>query len=447
MTRKEELRYKMAEAMDRLGFPEEFALMIADELGTEYSMNRMISWLWQYKPYRPEDVADEMLAIKADVKSWQQKKIAEYNNMKYNDILNNGLLPEESEDDMEGYVPDTHGVSVESDRTGLEGKGRNMQYNSTMIKAYAKVNFILNVKGRRPDGYHEVETFMQALELHDDVFLSWRPDDNAVGLVISLEPGRADLPRDEGNLAYRAALAFRDEFCPDIKGYLDIKITKRIPAAAGLAGGSADGAAVLNGLAGLWGLPEAEEAKGYDGGSADMENKGAGQQYTKLPEAESELFTDKRILELAGRLGADLPFCAAAQNGRAAAVGRGTGALLTPAAPVSARIALYKPDFDVPTKQVYAELRHEDYAFQADLQGFLSADSLEQKLALAGNHLAAPATRLFPQIADSLERMAAAAPLAVLMSGSGPTVLAVFAPDSRISGPLPPGTIITRTLA
>ena len=449
MTRKEELRYKMAEAMDRLGFPEEFAFMIADELGTEYAMERMISWLWQYKPTRPEDAADEMLAIKADIGRFRQKKIAEYYNSKYNQLLNDGLLPEEDseEDDAgteeDGAGPDAYGPD--------RHRNRPMEHKSVSIKAYAKINFILNVKGKRPDGYHEVETFMQALELHDDVQLDWTADDAADGLTIRLEPGRADLPRDERNLAYRAALAFRDAFWPDIKGRLDIRIVKRIPVAAGLAGGSADGAAVLNGLAQLWGLPEGDEAVSSQGSAAWAEESvgrqkaGYGQPAGKP--ADNGLFTDERVLELAGKLGADLPFCAAAQNGRAAAVGRGTGALLSPAAPVSARIALYKPGFDVPTKQVYAELKPEDYALQADLPGFLSADRLGEQLARLGNHLAAPAMRLYPQIADALERMAAAAPLAVQMSGSGPTVFAVFAPGAPVSGPLPPGAILTDTLA
>ena len=95
MTRREELRYKMAEAMDRLGFPEEFAFMIADELGTEYAMERMISWLWQYKPTRPEDAADEMLAIKAEFEGYRQKKINEYYNIKMNQLMNSGPLDDD----------------------------------------------------------------------------------------------------------------------------------------------------------------------------------------------------------------------------------------------------------------------------------------------------------------------------------------------------------------
>ena len=140
----------------------------------------------------------------------------------------------------------------------------------TKVKAFAKINLILNMLGEMPNGYHRIESFMQAIELHDDVAVSWEErgavdggggpagsasgsdrkapmdGDLPAGLSIRLDPGRPDLPSDEGNLAYRAAALMHEAFHPDVSEIIDIKITKRIPVAAGLAGGYADGAAVSN---------------------------------------------------------------------------------------------------------------------------------------------------------------------------------------------------------
>ena len=118
-----------------------------------------------------------------------------------------------------------------------------MQSNGKMmIKARAKINLTLDVTGRRPDGYHTVQMVMQSLALHDDVTVSIAPGAAAHGIVLTCS--RADLPADEDNLAYRAAALFYEQTKIPLQT-CTIDIKKRIPVAAGLAGGSTDAAAVL----------------------------------------------------------------------------------------------------------------------------------------------------------------------------------------------------------
>ena len=154
---------------------------------------------------------------------------------------------------------------------------------NTTEKAYAKINLFLEIMGRRPDGYHEIETVMQTVTLADTVTLSGRAD----GTVVLSCPG-LDLPARE-NLAYRAAKLYLD--AAGLSDGVEIAVGKRIPAGAGLAGGSADAAAVLRGLE---------------------------RHYRKLGK--------EALLELAARLGSDVPFCV--EGG--CALARGRGEILAP---------------------------------------------------------------------------------------------------------------------
>lgn len=249
------------------------------------------------------------------------------------------------------------------------------------VKAYAKINYRLNVLGKRSDGYHEVETYMQAIDLYDDVSVSW--EEGGEGLVIELDPGRTDLPSDAGNLAFRAAVLMHETFHPDRSEKISIEIVKRIPVAAGLAGGSSNAAGVINGLAILWNIGD-----------------------------------DARIMELAAKLGADVPFCVASQRGCFAAVGTGTGADLTPVSPRAFKILLTTPDIPVPTKAVYGELKPSDY---------------EVPYTEFGNHLQAPSLRLFPEIGQVIEAHEELPGRALTqLSGSGPSVFSLFDPDAAV---------------
>jgi 4-diphosphocytidyl-2-C-methyl-D-erythritol kinase len=115
------------------------------------------------------------------------------------------------------------------------------------IPAHAKINLGLDVLGKRPDGYHELKMIMQTLELHDTVRL-----ETTGGAGISLKCGSRFVPEDSTNTAWKAAALLMDRY--EIKGGVRINIIKRIPVAAGMAGGSSDAAAVLRGLNELFSL-------------------------------------------------------------------------------------------------------------------------------------------------------------------------------------------------
>ncbi len=213
------------------------------------------------------------------------------------------------------------------------------------LKAHAKINPSLDVLAKRPDGYHDVRLIMQLIELHDLVILEWRkapagtaPDTENASLPfrIRLYCDDPSVPCDAHNLAWKAAAvlaaAMKEKGREVPRGELTIRIEKHIPMAAGLAGGSADGAAVLLGCNALW------EA-GFD-----------------LAE----------LLAAGARLGADVPFAvmgAARVNevlgmaddplAAACALGEGTGTKITVLPPVDAHLLLVKPPIGVSTKDAY----------------------------------------------------------------------------------------------
>lgn len=84
---------KLIDILKKRGFPAEFGKTIANSLKSEKAINRMIAYILEFNPTRPEDIADEMLAIQSDIEKWKQKKTAEYYNGKYNELLNDGLEP------------------------------------------------------------------------------------------------------------------------------------------------------------------------------------------------------------------------------------------------------------------------------------------------------------------------------------------------------------------
>ena len=153
------------------------------------------------------------------------------------------------------------------------------------VRAHAKINLYLNIVGRREDGYHNLETVFHSIDLHDEVILRERSE---VGIKVCCD--HPNVPSDSGNIAYRAAQSL-NELVSGIGG-LEIQILKRIPVAAGLAGGSANAAAVLIGVNELFSLG----------------------------------LSKRTLMDIGAQLGADVPFCL--HGG--AAFGTGIGDILTP---------------------------------------------------------------------------------------------------------------------
>ncbi|MBU7007775.1 4-diphosphocytidyl-2-C-methyl-D-erythritol kinase [Peptococcaceae bacterium DYL19] len=251
------------------------------------------------------------------------------------------------------------------------------------LDATAKINLTLDILGKRPDGYHEVEMVMQAIELHDVVVL----EETGEGIeVVTNHPG---LPGGPSNIAYRAALLIKESF--GIKSGVRIQISKNIPLAAGLAGGSTDAAAVLKGLNSLWEL---------------------GLSYEEL-------------LAQAVLIGSDVSFCI--RGGTALAKGRGEVITPLPDAP-ELWLVLVKPPLDVSTAQIYRGFDPARVAGRPDTRMMVSSIERGDKAGIAGglaNVLESVTLSEYPVVGQIKKRLEQAGALRALMSGSGPTVFGI----------------------
>lgn len=257
------------------------------------------------------------------------------------------------------------------------------------IHANAKINLALDVLNRRPDGYHTVRMIMQSLALCDTLTLRKK---ETPGITLSaLNPEQfPDVSWEEDNLIYKAAKLWTETY--PAEGGIHITINKQIPSAAGLAGGSSDAAATLKGLNLLFGK------------KASLE----------------ELQT------LGVKLGADVPYCI--QLGTA--LSEGIGEILTPlpAAP-SLYCVLVKPEQGVSTRYVYEHLNLED-ARHPDINAALDAiqtGSIAKLCDNLDNILEPVACTLCPEVTEIEEKLKQSGALGVCMSGSGPTVFALYA--------------------
>lgn len=262
-----------------------------------------------------------------------------------------------------------------------------MTKTSLELKAYAKLNLGLDVKGRRADGYHELETCMQTVSLWDEIKLELTD-----GPGIFLDCDRADLPRDRGNLAYRAAEQFF--LRTGVRAGIRISIRKRIPAAAGLAGGSADAAAVFRGMNALFG--------GVCG--------------------------SEELREMGLALGADIPYCI--RGGLCLAEGIGERLTGLPELP-PCWFAIVKPSFDFSTARIYAALRGE----MPGPEGRPDMEEVRRALregdfpALQGcmrNVLEFPALRERPELERIRSELMDCGAAAASMSGSGSAMFGIF---------------------
>ena len=275
------------------------------------------------------------------------------------------------------------------------------------LRSYAKVNLSLDVTGTRPDGYHDLSSVMQRISLYDRIHMIWTPDEKAANdgetpdVRISLKTNRSYLPVDERNLAYKAAQIMIRRFASEPgagSGQLSISITKNIPVAAGLAGGSGNGAAVLIGLNRLWNL--------------------------KLD--------TRQLCQIGEELGSDVPFCVLVQNSRyRAALATGRGEVLQPLKKnMHKHIVLAKPSFGVSTKEVFKCIDDYEIKQHPDNQELIRALASGNDALVYRNMI--NVLELYTldhyepvkKLKDIFQRETNAE--MVLMSGSGPTVFAVY---------------------
>lgn len=301
------------------------------------------------------------------------------------------------------------------------------------IESYGKINLTLDVQGLLDNGYHKVEMVMQQIDLHDTVHVTWQPSpetgsvsehstgtatDDVPPIKIDLSTSRSDLPVDMGNLAYRAA----DLMCrkygtldrtapntnhPNRSGLIKIHIEKRLPVAAGLAGGSSNCASVLHALNALWDLN----------------------------------LSVAQLCELGSELGSDIPFCIMGQAAASGALretfhqdplachcalATGTGTSLQPLTGLKSDLVLSKPSISVSTAEVYRGIDHEEIPQRPNTSNMIHA-LIDENVKLVRknmiNVLENFSLKRYPVIVYTKNKMQTMCESdGVLMSGSGPTV-------------------------
>ena len=262
--------------------------------------------------------------------------------------------------------------------------------DTVTLKALAKINLGLDVLGRRENGYHDVRMVMQTIYLYDNVTVEKTEEAG-----IHLECNLFYLPVDKTNIAYKAAKLLMDEF--DIKEGVRIVLDKHIPVAAGLAGGSANAAAVLVGMNRLFSL-------------------GLSQQ---------------QLMERGVSLGADVPYCVM----RGTVLAEGIGEILTPLPPLpKCYVLIAKPGISVSTKTVYEKLDSQEIVKHPDIDGILEALDKQDIYKVAssmGNVLETVTIGDYPIIEEIKDVMKEEGALNAMMSGSGPTVFGIFDDKSK----------------
>lgn len=255
------------------------------------------------------------------------------------------------------------------------------------IQAFAKLNLTLDILGKREDGYHDLRMVMQSITLADTLTLE---ENQGEGLRVSAN--LRFLPTGEKNLAAAAALRFWEALGREQED-LDIRIEKRIPVCAGMAGGSSDAAAVLRAL-----------------------NQRAG-----------EPFSPKELARLGERVGSDVPYCVL--GGTALAEGRGE--VLTPLAPLPrCWVVACKPDFPISTPELFAQADRVKLRRRPDTAGLVAALEAGDLGGVARRMYnvfedVLPA-RLYTRVAEIKNDLIQCGALGANMSGSGPTAFGLF---------------------
>ncbi len=256
---------------------------------------------------------------------------------------------------------------------------------SGKARAYAKINLTLDIKGRRPDGYHDIQTIMRSVDLYDNISVCIT-DTNSIKVTSDADW----MPVGPDNIAYRAAELFLKT--SEITCGLDIHIQKNIPSGAGMGGGSADGAAVLCIL--------------------------------------NKLFDDKfsldKLIDMGAKIGADIPFCIVCGT----ALAEGIGEKLTPINTTGELpIVIIKPDVSISTKKMYDLIDKTPISKRPD--------TIKMKKALESGDVYAVSDRLYnvmelaaimqhEVVGDACQDLVKAGALNAIMTGSGSAVFGVF---------------------
>ncbi|MBW2658138.1 MAG: 4-(cytidine 5'-diphospho)-2-C-methyl-D-erythritol kinase [Deltaproteobacteria bacterium] len=263
-----------------------------------------------------------------------------------------------------------------------------MEKRKILLHAPAKINLFLHVLGRRSDGYHDIETWMQKIDLFDIITL-----EITAGSTINFSCSDPEIPAGEGNLAVRAAMVFCSSLGLNEVVGIKISLDKKIPVAAGLGGGSSDAGTVLKGLNELFDQP----------------------------------FTNQELILIGRSLGADVPFFAVEHE---AVIARGIGDIMHPVSSLNdCTFVLVNPGFFVSTRWAFENLSLTRAGKKYNLSCFRNHKNDSPSLAEMHNDLEECTCTKYPEVADMKRQLLDLGASGVLMSGSGPTVFGVF-PDS-----------------
>lgn len=253
------------------------------------------------------------------------------------------------------------------------------------LKALAKINLGLDVVRRREDGYHEVRMIMQTIHLYDLLEIQ-KIREPGIQIVSNL----SFLPVNENNLVYKAARLLQEDFA--LTDGISVKLTKRIPVAAGMAGGSTDAAAMLYAMNQL-----------YDLGLSRRE-----------------------LMKRGVQIGADVPYCLM----RGTALAEGIGEKLTQLPPmIKCPVLIAKPSISVSTKFVYQNLKLDEQTNHPDIDALMKdirEKDFDGVCTHMGNVLESVTIPNYPVIAEIKQQMMRSGAKASMMSGSGPTVFGLF---------------------
>jgi len=256
------------------------------------------------------------------------------------------------------------------------------------LNAYAKINLALNVLAPRDDGYHDVETVLHTIDLHDAVTLREREEG------IEVRTDSPAVPQDARNLVVRAAQVLRDTF--GVQRGVEIDIRKGIPVASGLGGGSSDAAITLMGLVQMWKIR----------------------------------LNGRGLLSLAASLGSDVPFFL--EGGAALARGRGDRVSWLPPLPTT-WVVLARPRVEVSTAWAYGNLDLPSLTARPEPGAMVEAMRREDLPAvgrLLGNVFEGLLTRTHPAVGDLKRRILAGEAYGASLSGTGPTVFGLMANEA-----------------
>jgi len=253
------------------------------------------------------------------------------------------------------------------------------------LRAYAKINLALDVLSKREDGYHEIRTIMQTVDLYDIINIEKIEEDSIIVTTSS-----ENIPTDNKNHAYIAASLLKERF--DVKQGVRIHIEKNIPVSAGLAGGSTDAAAVLKGLNEIFELNLSEQ----------------------------------QLMEIGREIGADVPFCLV--GGTALCEGIGEKVIKLKSAP-QMNILIAKPEVYVSTQAVYEALDLSKVKKRPNIEAMISAieeGNVKEIAKNLCNVLEMVTVNQYPVINRVKDIMRNNNALGTVMTGSGPAVFGIF---------------------